>query len=230
MKTSLLLPVIFASACATMSGGGKGSTAPFQGEATVNKRRAEISDAGKVAMDCMKSKEAATSKGGVFAVSADAAGKLSVTPVSWNGPESVKQCIVDAGTKATVTPLPGPAVGVLWEFSAPGEKPEPAKAPDDFAVKMQPLVDTMHDEVAACGTRHLGVDFPATIDVWYFIAGDGKAYAPTVTGDDSKDGSFEACVQDVVTKTKFPVTNVEKPFGTTAHFKIGVYGDTQRSR
>jgi hypothetical protein len=35
-------------------------------------------------------------------------------------------------------------------------------------------------------------------------------------------------VQDVVAKTKYPVVNTDKPFGATAHFKIGVYGETQR--
>jgi hypothetical protein len=28
-----------------------------------------------------------------------------------------------------------------------------------------------------------------------------------------------------VAKTKYPVVNTDKPFGATAHFKIGVYGD-----
>jgi len=56
---------------------------------------------------------------------ADAAGKLKVDPIKWEGPDGVKQCIVDTGNKTTVSALPGPNVGTLWEFVAPGEKPAP---------------------------------------------------------------------------------------------------------
>ena len=47
---------------------------------------------------------------------------------------------------------------------------------------------------------------------------------------DAKDGSFDTCVQEVILSTKFPEVNVDKPFGATAHFKIGQYGDTQLNR
>ena len=229
MKNLLLLPTMLIAACATTSGGGKGSSAPFQGMPVVQKRQSEIQDAAKTAMDCMKVKPGESpGKGGTFAAVADAAGKLTVTPIVWNGPEAMKQCIVDAAAKTTVTPLPGPSIGTLWDFVPPGETPEPPRPPEDLGVKMQPLSETMQGEVVECGRRILGVDFGATIDVAYYLYNDGKAYAPTVIKSDAKDGSFDACVQDVISNTKFPTLSAKKPFGATAHFKIGVYGETQR--
>ena len=231
MKNLLLVPTMFLAACATTGGGGggKGSSAPFQGTDVVQKREAEIQDAAKTAMDCLKTKPGETpGKGGVFAVTADSAGKLSVQPIKWDGPDPMKQCIVDTGKKVTVTPLAGPSVSTLWEFVPPGEKGGPAQAPAELAVKMQPLQETMQNEVIECGRRFLGVDFPATIEVAYFLYNNGKSYAPTVISDDSKDGSFEGCVLDVINHTTFPVVQADKPFGLTARFKIGVYGETQR--
>jgi hypothetical protein len=229
MRNLLLIPTLMFAACATTGSSSKGSSAPFQGTAALTKRKAEIDEAAKAAMDCMKVKAGEQpGKGGVFAVMADAGGKLKVDPIKWDGPEPMKQCIVDAGSKTTVTPLPGPSVGSLWDFVPPGEKSEPPKAPEDLAVKMQPLRETMQAEVVECGTRNLGLDFGATIDVAYFLFSDGKAYAPTVISSDAKDGAFDSCVQEVVSHTKFPALAVNKPFGATAHFKIGVYGDTRR--
>ena len=231
MRNLLLIPTLMLAACATTGGGSKGASAPFQGADAVTKRRTEIDDAAQSSMVCMKAKPGDPPiKGGIFAVTADASGKLKVDSIKWDGPDSVKQCIVDAGAKATVTPLPGPSVGTLWEFVAPGEKSQPAKAPSDLAVKMQPLTETMQAEVVACGARYLGVDFGATIDVAYFLYNNGHAFVPTVIQSDAKDGSFESCVQDVVSQTKFPALSVDKPFGATAHFKIGVYGDTHRTQ
>jgi hypothetical protein len=227
------LPVfpLLASACATTSGGSKGSSAPFQGVDAVTKRRTEIANAGQGAMDCMKAKPGEpTAKGGIFAVTADAAGKLKAETIKFDGPDGAKQCILDSATKATITPLAGPSVGTLWEFVAPGEKSEPGKAPEDLATKMQPLSETMQTQVIQCGQRFLGVDFGATVDVAYFLYNNGQAYVPTVIASDAKDGSFEACVQEVVANTKFPIVNVDKPFGATAHFKIGQYGDTQHRK
>jgi hypothetical protein len=229
MKTLLLAPLFLLAACATTGTTTKSSSAPFQGPDALKKRRAEVDDAAKTAMECMKVKPGEQpGKGGVFAVMADAAGKLTVSAIKWDGSDAMKQCIVDAGAKTTVTPLPGPSVGTLWDFVPPGEKSDPPKAPDDLAVKMQPLSQTMQAEVVECGTRNLGLDFGATIDVAYYLYNDGKAYAPTVISSDAKDGAFESCVQDVVRNTKFPTLTVPKPFGATAHFKIGVYGDTRR--
>jgi len=229
MKTLLLAPLFLLAACATTGSSTKGSSAPFQGPDALKKRRAEIDDAAKTAMDCMKVKPGEQpGKGGVFAVMADAAGKLKVDAIKWEGPEPMKQCIVDTGNKTTVTPLAGPSVGSLWDFVPPGDKSEPAKAPDDFGVKMQPLRETMQAEVVECGTRNLGLDFGATVDVAFVLYTDGKAYAPTIISSDAKDGAFEGCVQEVVNHTKFPQVTVAKPFPNTMHFKIGVYGDTRR--
>ena len=91
------LPVLplFASACATTSGGGKGSSAPFQGRDAVAKRRTEISNAGQAATACMKVKAGeAAIKGGIFGVVADASGKMKAEAIKWDGPDAVKQCIV----------------------------------------------------------------------------------------------------------------------------------------
>lgn len=227
MKNQLLLPTMLLTACATTASTGA-KVAPFPGAATVEKRRAELDDAAKGAMECLKPKPGEQpAKGGVFAVVADASGKLKVEPIKWEGPDAAKQCIIDTGNKTTVSALPGPSVGSLWEFVPPGEKPGVPKTPDDFAVNMQPLTQIMQTQVIECGRRFLGVDFGATIEVSYFLYQDGKAYAPTVIKSDAKDGSFESCVQDVILQTKFPKEKVDRPFGATAHFKIGQYGDTQ---
>lgn len=230
MKNLLLFPTVLLAACATTSGGGKGSSAPFQGMPAVTKRQSEIQDAAKGAMDCLKVKPGEQpSKGGVFAVTADASGKLTVQPVKWEGTDAMKQCIVDAGSKATVTPLPGPSVGTLWEFLPPGAPASgPPTVPEAYKVGMQPLNETLQNEVATCGQKTLGVDFGATIEVAYFVYTDGKAYAPTVISSDAKDGSFDSCVQNVIANTKLPVVQTDRPFAVTGRYKIGVYGETQR--
>ncbi|HEY2745865.1 MAG TPA: hypothetical protein VGL86_14615 [Polyangia bacterium] len=229
MKTSLVIPALFFAACATTGSSGKGSSAPFQGESAVQKRQTEIQDAAKTAMDCMKVKAGEDpGKGGVFAVSADAAGKLKIDAMKWEGPEPMKQCIVDTSNKVTVTPLPGPSVGTVWEFVPPGQSATPAKAPDDFAVLMQPLSTSMQDEIKACGDKFLGVDFSAKGDVSYYLYNTGQAYAPTIIHSNAKDGSFESCVQDVILKTKFPVVTVAKPFPSQFHFKVGITDTNER--
>src|SRR5438270_13543009 len=117
MKTYLLIPTLFLAACATTgtgTGGGSKSTAPFQGLDAVNKRRIEITDAAAKVMDCLKSKASdPPMKGGVFAVTADAAGKLSAAAIKWEGPAEKKQCVIDAAAKAQLAALPGPSVGAL---------------------------------------------------------------------------------------------------------------------
>jgi hypothetical protein len=230
MKTSIfVVPSLFLVACATTGGGGKGSGAPFQGETVVQKRQTEIQDAAKTAMDCMKVKAGdAPGKGGVFAVVADAAGKIKVEAIRWDGPEPMKQCIVDSGTKVTVTPLPGPSVGTVWEFLPPGQTASPPKAPDEFGVMMQPLQETIQSEIKNCGDRFLGVDFSAKGDVSFYVYNKGQAFAPTIIHSNAKDGSFEGCVQDVILKTKFPVVAVEKPFASQFHFKVGITDTNER--
>jgi hypothetical protein len=227
MKKLLLLPTVLLSACATM-GGSKGSVAPAPGPDVVEKRRNEVSEAAKAAMDCMKVKAGEQpGKGGVFAAEADANGKLTITPITWDGPEPMKQCIVDAGNKTTVSALPGPSVGTMWEFVAPGEKSEPSKAPADFGEKMQSLTETMNSAAVDCEQRFLGPDFAATVEVTYYVYNNGKAYAPTIVSSDVKDGGFEACLQQIVRETKFPVVAAAKPFPTTFRFKVGLYGSTK---
>src|SRR5262249_8400487 len=136
----------------------------------------EIADAGSAAIPCMKAKPGEpVAKGGIFAVTADAGGKLKADAIKFDGPDTVKQCILDTATKTSISALGGPSVGALWEFTPPGEKSEPGKAPDDLQTKMQPLQETMQTEVIQCGQRFLGVDFGATVDVAYFLYNNGQA-------------------------------------------------------
>src|ERR1700744_3876590 len=112
MKNSLfLIPCLFLAACATTGGGTKSASAPFQGQDAVRKRMTEVQDAAKTAMECMKVKKGEDpGKGGVFGVIADEKGKLKVEAIKWDGPDTIKQCILGTGNTVTVTPLPGPSV------------------------------------------------------------------------------------------------------------------------
>jgi hypothetical protein len=225
MKKLLLVPTMLLGACATTGGGGgsKGSTAPFQGLDVVQKRRNEIIDAGKVATDCLKVKpeEKTAFKGGMFSVTAEASGKLSVEPIRWEGPDTAKQCIVAAAAKTTVTPLPGPSVSATWEWNAPGEKPKTPTPPGDLENRVSSLQMNAGTEVDACAQQNLPPDFPAEIDVAFLVDPSGKVYGPTVIKSTSKDGGFDSCVQNVVGKSKFPQENVEAPYPVTFHFRVG---------
>src|SRR5262249_30500551 len=154
----------------------------FQGPSVVQKRQAEIGEAAKSIQDCTRVKAGEQpAKGGVFAVVADASGKLTVSALKWEGPDPMKQCIVDKGNQITVTPLAGPAVGTVWDL---GTESSVGKPPEEFKTKMQPFAETMQSEVKACGDRLLGVDFGATIEVAYYVYNSGQAYAPTVVSSD----------------------------------------------
>ena len=80
-------------------------------------------------------------------------------------------------------------------------------APEDFGVKMQPLSQSMQDEVAACGTKFLGGDFGATIDVAYWLYNTGQAYAPTVVNSDANfRGRLLQAIRKPGAETKAPGT------------------------
>ena len=158
----------------------------------------------------------AAGKGGIFAATADASGKLMVEAIKWDGPDTMKQCIVAAGAKATVYALPGPCVGSLWEFLPPGEQSSgPPKTPDDFKIDMQPLAETMQNQVIECGRsyarRRLRRDHRRRL----LLYNNGQAYAPTVIPSDAKDGSFDSCVQEWWRRRSYPVVEIDKPFGAT---------------
>jgi hypothetical protein len=224
MKTLLLIPTMFLAACATTGtgGGSKGSTAPFQGLDAVNKRRTEITDASQKVMDCLKSKAGdPPMKGGIFAVSADASGKLTATPIKWDGPAEKKQCVIDKAAATALTPLPGPTVGALWEFLPPGEKPADAAVPKDLEEKLASLQMAAGAEVEACAQQNLPPDFPADTEVAFFVDQTGQVYVPTVVKSTAKDGGYDSCVQGVVGKQKFPTMNVPKPVGLTFRFHTG---------
>src|SRR3954465_11309890 len=105
MTRQLLIASLFFVGCATTSGAGGGgskNTGPFQGKEALEKRRNEIFDASKVANGCMKVKQGEpVPKGGIFAVTASADGKLSAKTVKWEGTEPMAQCIVDTANKTT---------------------------------------------------------------------------------------------------------------------------------
>jgi hypothetical protein len=223
MKTYLFIPIVCFAGCATTgSSGGKGSTAPFQGLDAVQKRRNEITDAAKNVMDCLKStKTEPAMKGGIFAVTADASGKLTATAISWDGPPQKKQCVIDTAAKTPVTPLPGPSVGTLWEFLPPGEQSQEAHAPKDLEDKLASLQMAAGAEVEACAQQNLPPDFPADTEIAFYVDPTGKVWAPTVVKSTAKDGGYDTCVQGVVLKQKFPAINVPKPVQMTFRFHTG---------
>jgi hypothetical protein len=223
MTRQLLIASVFVAACATTgSTGSKGSSAPFQGPDALEKRRNEILDASKGPADCLKSKPGEEAgKGGIFAVIADASGKLTAQTIKWEGPAAMAQCVVDAAQKATVTPLAGPAVGALWEFWAPGAQPPKQEPPKDIETKVQSVQGKTDSDVDACYQRNLPVDFPADIDISFYVAADGTVYAPTVISSNSKDGGYDSCVRDAVSKVKFPALDIQNPVPLRFHFHRG---------
>jgi hypothetical protein len=224
MKKLLLIPTMLLAACATTGGGGKGSTAPFQGADTVTKRRTEIGDAARKATDdCMKMKkeEAATFHGATFIVTADAAGKLSIDPVRWSGPEPVKQCLLGEANKMTVTPLPGPSVSSIWSWDGEGDKtPEPTM-PADLETKVQSLQTQAQNQVESCEQQNLPPEMPADISINFFVDAQGKTHGPTVMKSTAKDGGFDSCVQGVILKMQFPPADVKVPYPMTLNFHVG---------
>jgi hypothetical protein len=223
-KHNLLLSTLLFSACATTGGtGSKSSSAPFQGLDVVQKRRAEITDAAKAANDCvkMKKEEAASFKGGMFNVTADAAGKLTVEPMRWEGPADAKACIVQKGNTTTITPLAGPSISSQWEWNAPGEKPPAPQVPKDLETRVQSLQAEAGAQVEACEQQNLPPDFPADIDVAFLVDPSGKVWGPTVIKSTAKDGGFDGCVQGVISKIKFPQEEVQAPYPVTLHFHVG---------
>lgn len=224
MKNLLLIPTICLAACATTGGGSKGSTAPFQGPDAVSKRRAEIADAAKTATDdCMKMKsdEAAQFKGATFIVTADAAGKLTIDPVRWGGPEPVKQCILGEANKVTVTALPGPSVSSVWSWDPPGANaPEPVM-PGDMETKVQSLQTQSQTQVESCEQQNLPPEMPADITVNFFVDAQGKTHGPTVLRSTAKDGGFDSCVQKVISGMQFPPSDVKVPYPVTLTFHVG---------
>jgi hypothetical protein len=228
MKTKPLalmfaLPVLpmLASACATTgsTGGGK-STAPFQGESVVEKRRQEVIDANKIVSDCLRQKAGEPElKGGIFAVTAGADGKLSGKTVTWEGPAEKEKCILDKINSSSITPLPGPTVGSLWQFSAKNDTMKPT-VPKELEEKMQSLQAQTQAQVDSCAQQNLPPEFPADIDVAFFVGPQGQVLVPTVVKSTSKDGGYDACVQDVVARTKIPV-GADMPYPLTFHFHVG---------
>jgi len=224
MKNLLLIPTMLLAACATTGGGGsKGSTAPFQGQDAVTKRRSEISDAAKTANDdCLKSMKVTDGfHGAMFSVTADAAGKLSIETLRWTGPEAAKQCIVGESSKVTVTPLPGPSVSSTWEWNPPGEKAPAVVMPPDLETKVQSLQTQSQVQVESCEQQNLPPEMPADISVAFLVDAQGKTHGPTVLSSTAKDGGFDGCVQKVISGMQFPASDVQVPYPVTLRFHVG---------
>jgi hypothetical protein len=224
MKNLLLIPTMLLAACATTGGGGKGASAPFQGQDAVTKRRAEISDAAKAANDdCLKAiKPTDGFHGAMFSVTADAAGKLTIEPLRWTGPESAKQCIVGEAAKVTVTPMPGPSVSSTWEWNPPApETPPKVVMPPDLETKVQGLQTQSQLQVESCEQQNLPPEMPADISVAFLVDAQGKTHGPTVLNSTAKDGGFDSCVQKVITGMQFPASDVPLPYPVTLRFHVG---------
>jgi hypothetical protein len=223
MTRQLWIASLLLAACATTgSTGSKGSSAPFQGEAALEKRRNEVLDASKPAMECLKVKAGEDAgKGGYFAVVADASGKLTATSLRWEGPPAVAQCIVDTAAKTAVTPLAGPSVGAMWEFWAPGMQPARQQPPKDIDTKVQSVQGNADSDVDACYQRNMPVDFPADVEVSFYVTADGVIHAPTVVSSNSKDGGYDSCVQDAVGRAKFPTLDIQNPLPLKFKFHRG---------
>ena len=219
---ALLFPLVV-PACATTgsAGGSKGSVAPFQGFDVVEKRRQELLDANKLVNDCLKMKAGeAPPKGGFFAVTANASGKLTGETVAWDGPADKEKCIVDKINASTITPLPGPSVGTLWQFTPPTATTAKPTMPEGLDSKMQKVQNDLQVEVEACAQQNLPPEMPADIEVGFFVGPKGNVFVPNVLKSTSKDGGYDSCVQDVIRKTKIPATP-EMPLPLTLKFHVG---------
>ena len=158
----------------------------------------------------------------MFSVTADAAGKLAIETLRWTGPETAKSCILGDASKVTVTPLPGPAVGSTWEWSPPPPEKAPAnRDAEQFRDQGAVAADAVEgggrvvraaEPAAGVAGRHLR-HVPRRLD--------GKAHGPTVLSSTAKDGSFDSCVQDVITKMQFPASEVQVPYPVTLRFHVG---------
>ena len=224
MKNLLLIPTMLLAACATTGGGSKGSSAPFQGQDAVTKRRSEIADAAKAPNDeCLKSIKATDGfHGAMFSVTADAAGKLSIETLRWTGPEAAKACILGQASKLTVTPLPGPSVSSTWEWNPPAPEKAPAVVmPPDLETKVQSLQTMSQNAVESCEQQNLPPEMPADISIAFLVDAQGKTHGPTVMSSTAKDGGFDGCVQKVISAMQFPASDVQVPYPVTLRFHVG---------
>lgn len=222
MRKLLVTCGLFLSACATTSGAGKsGASAPFPGKEVAEKRRNEVMDAGKVGLECMKGKDVGGA-GGIFAVTADANGKMTAEQVKWDGSPDVAKCVIDSANKTTLTPLPGAPVGVLWTFWAPGKEPAQEKAPDDTGSKIAGMQADAQNQIDQCAKTNLGQDFYAEVQVTVFVDANGKGWVPTLTNSTAKDGGFDGCVLDVLKNEKYPQLGNANPVPLPLNFKVGI--------
>jgi hypothetical protein len=225
MTKHLVIASLFVAACATtgsVGGGSSKSTGPFQGKEALEKRRTEIFEAQKAVTDCMKVKPGEDpGKGGIFAVVAGPDGKLSAKTIKWEGPPPMSQCIVDTAAKTAITPLPGPPVGMLWEFLPPGAPASKQEPPDDIESRMQAAQNAAGSDVDFCYQNNLPVDFPVDISVAFYVTGDGTVYSPTVIESNSKDGGYDSCVLGVVAKMKLPALPIQNPLPLTIKWHRG---------
>lgn len=214
-----LAVILVLAGCVT--GGGSSSTRPFQGQAAVEARIKQLNDQSQVSAACQRQADK-SDRGGYIEVTASAVGKLVVRPLFWRGSPSTLNCIVDAAKKATVPPLPGPPVSTYWEFRLPGEPPLPA--PDINKVSTRELKtvrEHMLLDVQACALRFLPPEFPADIEVAFYVMPGGKPAVPNVIMSTSNDGGFDTCVLELVGGQTFPDPHYEGPFPLALKFHVG---------
>jgi hypothetical protein len=227
-KPYVLIPSLLLVGCAT-TGLGTKATSQWPGEAAVNKRRTDILDASKAAIDCLKAKPGEQPpKGGYFEVTATADGKLSARTISWDGPPEAAQCVVQKAAATTLEPLPGPSVATVWQFLPPGAASPPAPDPQAFESQLAPVQSNAQGEVESCAQRNLPPEFYAEIVVAFFVGPGGKAFAPTVVKSTSNDGNYDVCVQQVIEHTKFPDIAKEIPMPLSLKFAVGLKGSNYR--
>ena len=219
---NLLLPTLLLSACATLKSGS--SSAPFQGTDAVAARIKEINEKFTVAGPCLKAAtDPTTEKGGVLEVMAGADGKLAARTLVWEGTAGVQKCIIDAASATTITPLPGPPIGTVWTFAAPGTPPPPP--PDRDPAVARAIADEQgriaNELEGSCAQRFIPPEQPTDIELAFYIMPGGKPAAVNVTDSTAKDGDFETCSQSLIAGKTLPDPRYAGPFPAKMHFHFG---------
>jgi hypothetical protein len=198
-----------------------GLVAPFQGAGVIKARINELNEKAVNVNTCTAGMSP-TDKGGIVEVTADAQGQVRARTIKWEGDPAIEKCLLEGAAKLTLSPLPGPSISTFWQFTSPHAEPLPA--PDLTMVSendMHAVQERLTPEVDACAQRNLPPEFPADVEVSFFLYGAGKVAAVNVTYSTAKDGNFEACVQELVTAASFPKPNYGGLFPVKLRFHVG---------
>lgn len=221
MKRTIPLLISFVLVgCATLKTGGK-VIPHFQGAAVLEMRQKEIQAKSAEALKgkCPQPIGQEPDAGGLVELKAEADGKLVARPVIWKGSDTLSSCLVAELNKATVTPLPGPAITSLIGFGTfkPGEQPDDRalqRAISDQEARVKEAMAT------TCGAL-LPPEFPADIKVAFYIFPGGKVGGLNIVESSAKDGAFEACVAKSLSETKFPDPHFDGPYATQVSYHFG---------